>query len=56
MSKIVKVTLSADDIGRLLLGGEIEWPFILSGYRDLQGVSVKFDECGGEGVRVVNDD
>lgn len=56
MSKIVKITLSADAIARLLLDGEIEWPFVLSESRDLQGVSVQFDKCGGEGVQVINDD
>ena len=56
MGKIMKITLSADDIGRLLFGGEIEWLFLLSDCRNLEGVSVQFDQCGGEGVRVVNDD
>lgn len=56
MSKTVKVTLSANDIGRLLLGGEIEWPFVLADSHDLQGVSVRFDECHDLGVQVVNDD
>lgn len=56
MSKTIKVTLSTDDIGRLLLGGEIEWPFVLDGRSDLHGVSVRFDECHDSGVRVVNDD
>lgn len=56
MSKTAVITLSANDIGTLLLGGEINWPFALSDSRDLQGVSVRFNACDNSNVRVTNDD